>query len=119
MPSNGSGYFKTYSVISKKPIKLCADEVVIDDCHINYTGEFEEFEHGKYEICEIKAGTELWAQVMPYGELHLLQKKHDMRCILANAKPGIDFEWKDPNNNPQAWIDSIKRSGPGFNGPRP
>ena len=104
--SRKADFFKSYQIITKKPIDICVDEVCIDNQYINYTGRTEKFERGEFEVCEIKENTPLWAQVMPNRQIYIMQLENDVTVISSDGLPGVDFEWADPDNNPQELLDN-------------
>jgi hypothetical protein len=85
--------FKTYPIITKKPIRLCVEEVQIDDQYIEYDGDYEEFEHGIYEMCTIKAGSPLWVSWTPAGHAFITQQDGGMTCIETEFEFGKDFDF--------------------------
>lgn len=83
--------FKPFPVKLLKPIRVCIEEIELDDAHINYTHEFEKFEFGEHEMCEIKAGTILWAQTMPNGRVYLFQTQHSSMVVHTKPVEGVDY----------------------------
>lgn len=105
--------FKSYPIITKTPIRLCVEEVQIDDKYINYDGSFEEFEHGEYEMCTIKPGTPLWVSWMPNKGTHITQSEGGVMSIETRFKLGqdFDFDYSKPHLLPKEYTPS-KHSGP-------
>lgn len=73
--------FKSYPVITKRPIETDYESIRIDEQYINRTGKTEEIDGIDYEMCEIKAGTPLWAQVLPNGYVYLFQFENDSMAV--------------------------------------
>lgn len=92
---NGSmaQFFKSYPGILLKNLNS-SDDVAkfFSDSDIIHTGKYEKYEHGKYEIIIIKAGTKVDINVMPNNSI-LVLAPNSRTGITTGSQLGIDFDF--------------------------
>lgn len=87
-------FFKSYPGILLKDLET-SDEIVqyFSDTDIIHTGKSEKYEHGKYKIVIIKAGTKVDISIMPNNSIHVLAS--NTRKIIGTGHTigiNIDFD---------------------------
>lgn len=74
--SNSSpNLFKPTLYITQKDIKVDESFLPIDKNLFEHTGIFESGDRGDYEVCVIKAGSQVWATLMPNNMYYILDSE--------------------------------------------
>lgn len=77
--------FKPVLCVTKKDIEVDDSFNPIDTAMFEHTGTFEESDRGEYEVCIIKAGSRVWATLMP-NNIYYISDSEKSQEVHADCK---------------------------------
>lgn len=76
--NNSPNLFKAILCVLNKDIEVDNSFLPIDKDLFYHTGKIEESDRGDYEICILKAGSKVWAKLMPNNIYHISDSENSL-----------------------------------------
>lgn len=98
-PTIKAKLFKYVLCTTKKDLEVDDSFQPIDEHLFVHTGQIEDSDRGDYELCIIKAGSRVWAQLMPHGQYYITDREGSNVCHAQCLEQDLIFP--TPNNKPK------------------